>query len=96
MASKAEVWRGRLAACRASGLSTAAFCREHGLAYAQYMYWQHRLGTARRGLVPVQVVAPAAASLALSVELALPGAVALHVRDASIADVVALVRGLTC
>lgn len=96
MASKAEIWGQRLAACRSSGLSTAAFCREHGLAYAQYMYWQHRLGKASGGLVPVQVVAPMAASPALSVELALPGAVTLHVRDASIADVVALLRGLVC
>lgn len=96
MASKAEVWRQWLAACRSSGLSTAAFCREHGLSYAQYMYWQHRLGKPSRGLVPVEVVAPPAASSALSVELVLPGAVTLHVRDASIADVVALVRGLTC
>lgn len=96
MASKAELWRARLAACRASGLSTAAFCREHGLAYAQYMYWQHRLGAVPRGLVPIQVVAPAAASPALSVELALPGSVTLQVRAASITDVVALVRGLSC
>lgn len=62
MASKAEVWRQRLAACRASGVSTAAFCREHGLAYAQYMYWQLRLGMGSRGLVPVRVTTPAAAS----------------------------------
>lgn len=77
-------------------MSTAAFCRERGLSYAQYMYWQHRLGEASRGLVPVQVIAPAALATSLAVEVALPGAVSLHVRDASIADVVALVRGLSC
>jgi hypothetical protein len=96
MADKAAVWRERLAACRASGLSTAAFCREQGLSYAQTMYWQHRLGNASRGLVPVQVVAPAAMAGSLALEVALPGVVSLHVRDASIADVVALVRGLSC
>lgn len=96
MADKVEVWRKRLAACRASGLSTAAFCREHGLSYAQYMYWQHRLGKASKRLVPVRVEAPVTAPTPLSLELALPGAVSLRVHGASTADVVTLVRGLAC
>lgn len=96
MASKVEAWRQRLAACRASGKSAALFCREQGLPYARYMYWQRRLGDDARGLVPVQVVAPAAMPGSLRLEVALPGAVSLQVRDASIADVVALVRGLSC
>lgn len=95
MTEKAQVWRKRLAACRASGLSTAAFCREQGLSYAQYMYWQRRLGDAGRGLVPVHVEAGAAAG-ALSLEVTLAGGVVLRVREASVADVVALVRGLSC
>lgn len=96
MASKVGVWHERLAACRASGLSTAAFCREHDLAYAQFMYWQRRLGKVAGGLVPVRVEAPTAAAAPLSLEVGLPGAVLLRVHDASIADVVALVRGLSC
>lgn len=96
MMDKAAVWCERLAACRTSGLSTAAFCRKHDLPYAQYMYWQRRLGKASRGLVPVRVEAPVAASTPWSLELALSGAVSLRVHGASIADVVALVRGLSC
>lgn len=95
MADKAEVWRKRLAACRASGLSMAAFCREHGLSYAQYMYWQQRLGKAVRGLVPVQVEVPAWHADALSVEIALD-AIAVRMHGATVADVVELVRGLSC
>lgn len=97
MADKAAVWSEHLAACRASGLSTAAFCRKRGLAYAQFMYWQRRLGVRPVGLVPVRVDAPAPVQspVPLSVELALPIAV-VRVHGASIADVLALVRGLAC
>jgi hypothetical protein len=93
MADKAEVWNRRLAACSASGLSTAAFCREQGLSYAQFMYWQRRLGG--RGLVPVQVEVPRTSVTALSVEVAV-GAVAVRIHGARVADVVALVHGLSC
>lgn len=75
MAGKAELWSKRLAACRASGLPTAAFCREHELPCAQYMYWQHRSGKDVRGLVAVQVEVPRTPIGALSVEVA-AGAVA--------------------
>ncbi|MGH8147930.1 MAG: IS66 family insertion sequence element accessory protein TnpA [Rhodanobacteraceae bacterium] len=95
MTDKAKVWGKRLAACRASGLSTAAFCREHGLAYAQYMYWQQRLGKATRGLVPVRMEAAAVSRQRLSVEVVLAG-LAVRVEEATVADVVALVRGLAC
>lgn len=96
MASKAEVWGERLTACRTSGLSAAAFCREHGLPYAQYMYWQHRLGAAAGGLVPVRVAATVpAAGTRLSVQFTL-GALSAQVRDASIPDLVTLLRGLAC
>ena len=96
MVGKAEIWVERLSACRASGLSAAAFCREQGWSYAQYMYWQRRLGAPTGGLVPVRVVAatPAAESR-LSVELTL-GSVTAQVRDAAVADVVLLLRGLAC
>lgn len=96
MTSKAEVWQQRLAACRSSGVSTAAFCRERGWSYAQCMYWQRRLGKLSGALVPVRVEVPGASGAPLSVELALPGSVSLRVHDASVADVVALVRGLSC
>lgn len=96
MASKAELRGERLAACRPSGLSTAAFCREHGLVYAHYMYWQHRLGAAAGGLVSVRVdAAVPAAGTRLSVELTL-GALTAQVCDATLADVLAQLRGLAC
>ncbi|MGH8148264.1 MAG: IS66 family insertion sequence element accessory protein TnpA [Rhodanobacteraceae bacterium] len=95
MTDKAEVWGKRLAACRASGLSTAAFCREQELSYAQYMYWQRRLGNDACGLVPVRVEAAAVSTQGLSVEVALAG-IALRVHEATVTDVVALVRGLAC
>lgn len=97
MTKKAELWRGRLEACRASGQSIARFCRAHELSYAQYMYWQRRLGGTRKGLVPVQVDAAATAEpRGLSVELSLPGEIGIHVQGARAADVVALIRGLSC
>lgn len=95
MADKAAVWRKRLAACRASGQSTAAFCREQGLLYAQYMYWQRRLGDDVRGLVPVRVEAPAATHALVSVEVGIAG-VGVRIEGITVGDVVALVRGLAC
>ena len=95
MVDKAEVWRERLAACRSSGLSTAVFCREQGLSYAQYMYWQRRLGGDGRGLVAVRVDGPGTTASVLSVEVALAGPT-LSVGGLTVADVIALVRGLSC
>lgn len=76
-------------------MSAAAFCRERDLSYAQYMYWQRRLGNPVRALVPVRVDAAATPAASLSVEVALTGS-SLRVSGMAIADVVALVRGLAC
>ena len=35
-----ERWTALLAQWRSSGLSGRAFCREQGLAYAQWLYWR--------------------------------------------------------
>lgn len=96
MVDKAEVWRERLAACRASGRSTAAFCRERGLSYAQYMYWQHRVGKQVAGWVPVRVEARTQVSAGWSLELTLAQGATLRIVGASVSDVVTLVRGLSC
>lgn len=105
MTTKAEVWRQRLAACRASGQSMAAYCRAQGWPYAQCIYWQRRLSQRALGLVPIQVApstpsTPGAATevtrgSALAVELQLPGAL-LRIRGVTVADVTALVRSLAC
>lgn len=94
MTSKADTWRGHLGAWQASSQSIAAFCREHALDYAQFMYWQRRLGKAHTALVPVHVEASAAS--ALSLELMLPQGVCLRISGASTKDVVTLVRSLSC
>ena len=95
MADRATVWRERLVAWRAGDLSAAAFCRQHGLAYATFGYWQRKLRAEGRGLVPVLVDAPAA-SPGLSLEVQLSRGVALRVGGATAADVMALIRGLSC
>ncbi|HET8940622.1 MAG TPA: IS66 family insertion sequence element accessory protein TnpB [Rudaea sp.] len=94
MTDKAAQWQERFAAWRAGDLSAAAFCRLHGLSYAQFGYWQRRLGAAGGALVPVRIEAPV--RVALSLEVRLPGGASLLVGGATTADVVALARGLAC
>lgn len=96
MADKAKVWRERLAVWRSGDLSAAAFCRQHGLPYATFGYWQRKLRSEGKGLVPIRLEAPAPPATALSLELRLPREVQLHVRGATAGDLVALVRGLAC
>lgn len=43
------VWKKRIAAQVASGLSQKAYCRAHQLSYAQFKYYRHRLGHVRMG-----------------------------------------------
>jgi hypothetical protein len=38
-----ERWQELVGDWEASGMSGAAFCRERGLVYAQFMYWRKRL-----------------------------------------------------
>lgn len=100
MSSKRVVWAEWIAARERSGESAAAFCRRHGLKYAQWRYWQRAL----RGvdvpphapaLVPVQVAAPVATGARLTVVL--PDGVQVQVPlGVAVAEVVALVRGLAC
>ena len=94
MTSKADTWRGHLGAWQASNQSIAAFCRGHALDYAQFMYWQRRLGKARTALVPVHV--ETSVPSALSLELSLAQGVCLRVSGASTKDVVTLVQSLSC
>jgi len=43
------VWKKRIAAQVASGLSQKAYCRANQLSYAQFKYYRHRLGHVRMG-----------------------------------------------
>ncbi len=36
-------WTARIAACRGSGMTVRAWCRENGLSEKTYYYWQRRL-----------------------------------------------------
>ena len=38
-----ENWAARIMACRSSGLTVRAWCRENGLSEKTYYYWQRRL-----------------------------------------------------
>lgn len=96
MVDKAMVWREHVTVWRSSGLSAAAFCREHALSYAQFVYWQRRLGRTQSALVPVQVAAATPRVSGVAVELGLPGGVRLCVTGVGMADVAALVRALAC
>lgn len=40
---KRALWRERMGAFLASGLSGAAWCREQGLSYDQFRYWSKRV-----------------------------------------------------
>ena len=92
MAGKCEVWRGRLQAWRDSGVSAAAFCRQHDLPYPQFIYWKRRLGKAASGLVPVAVHASSTAT----VEIALRSGAVVRLTGVSMRDVVDVVKALSC
>ncbi|MBX3714353.1 MAG: hypothetical protein KF800_20510 [Lysobacter sp.] len=91
---KAKGWGVHQKAQRESGMSVAAYCRRHGLSYTRWMYWQRRLGTG--ALKPIAVSSPASVAAAMTVTLSLPGGACVRVRGVCAADLVALVRGLSC
>jgi transposase-like protein len=72
-----EFWAQHVAACAASGLSRAAYCRQHDLNYWTFNDWRRRSGSERptsvataqhQSLVPVVVTsAPTATALELRV-----------------------------
>jgi len=52
MGSKAEWWKSHLGAWRDSGLSQAAYCREHRLSVACFGYWRGKLRSSSAQLAP--------------------------------------------
>lgn len=40
---RSENWTARIMACRSSGMTVRAWCRENGLSEKTYYYWQRRL-----------------------------------------------------
>lgn len=73
-------WQQTLADWEASGLSGAAFCRQHGLGYHQFSYWRKKLrGEAEsQGGAGFARVAPVAGTdTADGLTVSLPGGVSI-------------------
>jgi hypothetical protein len=65
-------WETRIARWRASGVSMAAYCRQHELSYAAFVWWRRRLGQAITPASPltlIPVVAPTASGGAITIRL---------------------------
>jgi hypothetical protein len=73
-----EQWRELLAAQRASGLSAAAFCREHNLPAKSFYYWQRKL-VSSSGFIRVAMPERAPSSVVCSLRV---GASELRFSDA--------------
>lgn len=60
-----QEWNDKLAAWRASGLSMAAWCRQHTESYDRFIYWRRRLepNPQRRGRFVELMFQPAALML---------------------------------
>lgn len=55
--SKADLWRERFAAIRASGKSVREWCKDAGIPESRYYYWQKALRK-RDGFVAIKAVPP--------------------------------------
>ena len=43
MAGRLEAWTDKVRQWRSSGLSAAAWCKERGVIYSQFLYWRERI-----------------------------------------------------
>ena len=110
--SRRAYWRGQMAAHERSGLSVAAFCRQHGLRKGTLSFWRWKFAQEARtaprrvpaAFVPVRLAptrpAPASAPAAGELEIAIgPGrCVRVHgrVEPAWLAQVLEVVAALRC
>ena len=65
-------WARRVARWRASGLSMAAYCRQHGLSYWMFVRWRQRIEptvTPAAPLTLIPVVAPTPSGGAITIRL---------------------------
>ncbi len=77
MGIKSEFWKPHLAGWRSSGLSQAAYCRQHGLELKRFCYWRRTLGskaTSSSALLPIVVSSPVVMD---RIELRLPNGLQL-------------------
>ncbi|MBS09710.1 MAG: IS66 family insertion sequence hypothetical protein [Alteromonas sp.] len=94
MNEREQNWQSVVDAWQSSHLSGAAFCREHGLVYHQFQYWQQKLRDSESGdkacgaqthqLVPVQVAHRANTS-EVPLQLQLPNG--LVIRDVTLSNI---------
>ena len=89
-------WERRVARWRASGLSMAAYCRQHGLSYWMFVRWRQQI---ERTVTPVSpltlipVVAQAPSGGAITIRL--PGGIGIEVERSFDAGVLnAVMRAL--
>ena len=58
-----DFWLNHIERRNQTGLSKSAYCKERGLRYNQYLYWDHKLSSRRDApikLLPVQISRPPA------------------------------------
>lgn len=58
MSSKSGFWSAHIVGWRSSGLSQAAYCRQHGLDLKRFCYWRRTLGptlTSSPAVLPIAV-----------------------------------------
>jgi hypothetical protein len=75
MVSKSELWSSHMAAWKSSGLSQAAYCRQHVLSLPSFGYWRGVLGRpperpSSLALVPIRVGEPDTGAEVIEVRLA--------------------------
>ena len=49
MTEQQQYWTDKIAAWRESGLSIAAWCRQHDEIYCRFLYWRRQLESQREG-----------------------------------------------
>ena len=93
-----EFWQQHMAAWQGSGLSGAAFCKQHELSYAQFNYWRKKLLASAPGSRPAgftRVTQLATSSVQDGLALHLPSGMRLSGITAGNLDVaVAILRQL--
>jgi len=92
--AKAAQWRSHIQAWRRSGLSQAAYCRDHDLVCSQFGYWRRKLRSDSRSASGFVQVMTAPSTGGLSVRL--PGGVEIKgVDDGNVAVVAELLARLS-
>ena len=104
-ADRESFWRGRIAACAASGLSAVRYCRESGISLSGYRWWQRELRR-RDGMKNVPALftelrpVPYVAAVPPPIEIVLPGDRVVRVcagfDESTLARVVRMLEGLGC